>query len=216
MAEALYAAIGQQIYERFDGPMPRWRLVYTNPRPGRSETGLRGLTAIPDRSGAQVLLMAVEGDAARMVRVDPATGSEASELDLADFLARAWRMPVSYTIAAYNDMTRVGDRVLIGLMAFVPRNSPLPPGHGVVDVGYGQVESGAWYLIRGADAHYDLRQIVAASAYPLVATRAIRVSPVPGDGDAIYFAGYDANKAPAHNTAWIARASLAGALNASP
>jgi hypothetical protein len=150
------------------------------------------------------------------VRVDPATGIEASELEIQDLLARAWGRLVSYTIAAYNDMTRVGDRVLVGLMAFVPRNSPLPPGHDVVDVGYGRVESGAWYLVRSADAHYDLRRIVAAFAQPLVATRAIRVSPFPGDGDAIYFAGYDANKAPAHNTAWITRTSLAGALSGSP
>jgi hypothetical protein len=44
----LYAAVGQQVYERIDGKDPHWRLLYTNPYPGRiSETGLRGLTAIP-------------------------------------------------------------------------------------------------------------------------------------------------------------------------
>ena len=48
-----------------------------------------------------------------------------------------------------------------------------------------------------------------------MATRSIRASPFPGDGDAVYFAGYDANKAPAHNTAWIARATLSGALDPS-
>jgi hypothetical protein len=31
----------------------------------------------------------------------------------------------------------------------------------------------------------------------------------------LYFAGYDANKAPAHNTAWIFRASLPTVLGAS-
>jgi hypothetical protein len=46
-----YAAIGQQIYERVDGTEPIWRLVYTNSRPGYSQTGLRGLTAIADSSG---------------------------------------------------------------------------------------------------------------------------------------------------------------------
>ena len=29
----LYAAVGQQIYERVDGPKPQWRVIYTNPRP---------------------------------------------------------------------------------------------------------------------------------------------------------------------------------------
>jgi len=49
----------------------------------------------------------------------------------------------------------------------------------------------------------------------LVATRSIRVSPFPSDTGTLYFAGYDANKAPAHNTAWIFRASFATALEMS-
>jgi poly(A) polymerase len=73
----LYAAIGQQIYERTDGAEPHWRLVYANRYPGRSETGLRGLTAITNPSGqGQALFAAVEGSAARLVRVDPRNGSE--------------------------------------------------------------------------------------------------------------------------------------------
>ena len=212
----LYAAVGQQIYERDDGPIPQWRLVYTNPRPGHSETGLRGLTAIAGGAGGEALLAAVEGNAARLVRIDPTTGDEATELDLADFLSRAWGMRVNYTIAAYNDMTKIGGAVLLGLMAFVPRDVPIPQGHSIVDVGYGQVESGAWYLVRRPDGHYDLRAVTADFGHPLVATRSIRASPFPGDGAAIYFAGYDANKAAAHNTAWIARATLGAVLGASP
>ena len=68
----LYAAVGQQIYERIDGRAPRWRLVYTNSRPGHSETGLRGLTAIPAAAGGEALLAAVEGNAPRLVRITPA------------------------------------------------------------------------------------------------------------------------------------------------
>jgi hypothetical protein len=212
----LYAAIGQQIYQRIDGPAPRWRLIYTNPRPGRSETGLRGLTAVAGDGGRQQLLAAVEGDAARLVRVDPATGAEITELELRAFLSRNWAMPVGYVIAAYNDMTAVGDALLIGLMAFVPRGAAVAAEHAVVDVGYGRVESGAWYLIRRPDRGYELRRVVTGSAQPLVATRAICASPFAGDGDALYFAGYDANKAPAHNTAWIARANRAAALGGPP
>jgi hypothetical protein len=160
--------------------------------------------------------MAVEGNAARLVRVDPTTGAEATELDLQDFLPRAWGMRVNYTIAAYNDMTKAGGAVLLGLMAFVPRNTPIPADHSVIDVGYGQVESAAWYLVRRPDAHYDLHRVAAAFPQPLVATRTIRLSPFPGESDAIYFGGYDANKAPAHNTGWIAKATLGAALRASP
>lgn len=208
----LYAAIGQQVYERVDGRAPQWRLVYTNPRPGHSETGLRGLTAIPAARG-EALLAAVEGTAARLVRIDPATGGEATELDLEEFLARSWGMRVSYVIAAYNDMTKIGDAVVLGLMAFVPRDQPIPPGHKVADVGYAQVETGAWYLVRRPDARYDLHRVAADFGHPLVATRTILHSPFPNDA-ALYFGGYDANKAPAHDTAWIARSSVAAALGA--
>jgi hypothetical protein len=71
----LYAAVGHQVYERTDGPSPTWRLVYTNPQPGRSETGLRGLTAVPGGTGGQALLAAVEGTASRIVRIDADTGA---------------------------------------------------------------------------------------------------------------------------------------------
>jgi hypothetical protein len=101
----LYAAVGQQIFERVDGPTPAWRLIYTNPDPGHSETGLRGLTTIHDRAaGPDALLAAVEGSAARLVRIDPTTGAERTELNLRQFLSNAWGMPVGYIIAAYNDM----------------------------------------------------------------------------------------------------------------
>ena len=73
-----------------------WRLLYTNHYPGRiSETGLRGLTPIASPvAGGEVLLVTVEGSAPRIVRVDPRDGSEATELDLADFLQQRWGMPV--------------------------------------------------------------------------------------------------------------------------
>jgi hypothetical protein len=216
----LYAAVGQQIYERTDGRAPGWRLVYTNKRPGHSETGLRGLTAIPTAAGGEALLAAVEGSVPRLVRITPGDGSEVTELDLDDFLAQAWGMRAAYVIAAYNDMARVrvrgrGDALVIGLMAFIPRNVAIAAGHSVVDVGHAQAESGAWYLVRWPDGHYDLHQVTAAFGHPLVAVRSILASPFPGDGDAVYFAGYDTNKAPAHNTAWIARAASSLALGPS-
>jgi hypothetical protein len=216
----LYAAVGQQIYERSDGSRPSWRLVYTNPYPGRSETGLRGLTAVPSpSSGGEALLAAVEGDAARIIRVDPKDGSEVPELDLRDFLGSQWRTRPGYVIAAYNDMTKVrdpqrGDLLLIGLEAFIPARSLAPAGHRIIDVGYGRLDAGGWYLVRYSSGRYELRQMTPAAdlGRALVATRSIRVSPFPNDGSVLYFAGYDANKAPAHNTGWIFRTSLAAAF----
>jgi hypothetical protein len=207
----LYAAVGQQIYRRIDGVTPNWQAVYTNPRPGHSETGLRGLTAIANPGGAgEVLLAAVEGDTARILRFDPATSNETQELDLRGFLSAAWQTQVGYVIAAYNDMAKfhyaAGDVLLIGLEAFIPPQAATPAGHAIVDLGHGRVDGGGWYLVRHRDGRYDLRQIAAPTGQALVATRSIAPSPFPGDANALYFAGYDANKAPAHNTAWAIRA----------
>jgi hypothetical protein len=73
----------------------------------------------------------------------------------------------------------------------------------------------AWYPVRKPDGHYDLHQITAAFGRPLVAMRSAVASLFQGDADAVYFAGYDAIKAPAHNTAWIVRASLSATLGPS-
>jgi hypothetical protein len=133
-----------------------------------------------------------------------------------------WRTRPSYVVAAYN-MARIhddqrGDLLLIGLEAFIPQRAPAPSGHSVVGVGYGRLEAGGWYLVRYPDGRYDLGQITASpmTGQALVATRSIASSPFPNDGGTLYFAGYDANKAPAHNTAWIFRASVAMALGAAP
>jgi len=92
---------------------------------------------------------------------------------------------------------------------------PAPNGHGVLDVGYGRVDAGAWYLVRHLDQHYALRQAAAPDIrQPLVATRTIAISPFPNDEGTLYFGGYDANKTPAHNTAWIVRGTAAEAVGA--
>jgi len=215
---ALYVAVGQQIWQRIDGPAPHWRLRYTNPRPFYSQTGLRGLTAIANPAGdGQVLLAAAEGNHARIVRIDPRGGSETTDLDLGALLDRAWQTRVSYMIAAYNDMTPLrgaqgGEVLLIGLEAFIPPTSPRPPGHVVLDVQHG-VEGGAWYLVRHADGRYDLHQVTPPPgiATALVATRTIVASPFAGD-DSVFLGGYDANVTAAHNSAWIVRAPLAEVL----
>jgi len=211
----LYAAVGQQIYERIDGSNPHWRTIYTNPHPYDSETGLRGLTTIASRERCY-LLASVEGARSRIVRIDPADGSETTDLDLAAFLGEAWQTRVGYVIAGYNDMTtlhdpRQGDLLLLGLEAFIPRRSPMPDDHRAVDVGHGRLAAGGWYLVRYADRHYELRRITLAmrdAEKSLVATRAIRASPLSND-PAVYMGGYDANKAQAHDTGWIVRGTLA-------
>ena len=217
----LFAAIGQQIWVREDGAAPRWQLLYTNPHPLYSQTGLRGLTAVTGPDGHPALLAAVEGQRGRIVRIDPATGAETAELDLAGLLDRSWGTRVSYVIAAYNDMTRLprpdgGEDLVIGLEAFIPPASPRPPGHRLLDVIRG-LEAGGWFLLRHADGRYDLHQVTGLSQ-DLVAVRTAAVFPgqvgpgqsrvgQTGGGQAgvLFLGGYDANETPAHDTAWIAR-----------
>jgi hypothetical protein len=219
--DRLYATVGQQIYERMDGATPRWRLIYSNPTPGRSQSGLRGLTCAPSPTGqGRVLLAAVEGTAGRIIRVDPRDGREATDLDLHDFLSRAWGMDVGYTISAYNNMTEVYDSqgevlFLIGLEAFIPRRSPVAAGHRMFNIGRGRLEGNAWYLIRSPEGNYRLRRIPSRPGPAMVSTRSIAVSPFPTDPDAVYFAGFDANRTRVHNTGWIVRATLAKAIGGS-
>jgi hypothetical protein len=105
-------------------------------------------------AGGEVLLVTVEGSAPRIVRVDPRDGSEATELDLADFLQQRWGMPVSYVITAYNDMAKIrdpagGEALLIGIVyrgkttnLTAGREDPVAgddqrhriPGHGLTDI----------------------------------------------------------------------------------
>jgi len=209
----LCAAIGQQVWVREDGPTPQWRPLYTNPNPHYSQTGLRGLTTLRTPGRDDVLLAAIEGNHSRIVRIDPVTGAESTDLDLAGFLDTAWGTGVSYVIGAYNDMARVGADLVIGLEAFIPPAAPRPPGHTVLPVING-LEGGAWFLVRHPNGRYDLHQVLVrlpGIGQNLVAARSIVASPFPNDAGAIYLGGYDANDTPAHNTGWIVR----GAINPS-
>ena len=103
---------------------------------------------------------------------------------------------------------------LIGLEAFIPPDSQVAAGHRMFDLGRGRLEGDAWYLIRSPDGNYDLRRIP-RSPRPSHGVDAIdRRLALSTDRDAIYFGGFDANKTPAHNTAWIVRATLARRLAA--
>jgi hypothetical protein len=57
-------------------------------------------------------------------------------------------------------------------------------------------------------ARYELHQVTArfpVIGWNLVSARTIVASPFPNEQGAIYVGGYDANDAPARDTAWIAR-----------
>ena len=90
----LYAAVGQQVYERVDRTDPRTgALIYSNPSPSiLAQRGLRGLTAIPKpgrrRAGAARRRRGQKNRASS--RINPrGDGSEATDLDLRDFLDKS-------------------------------------------------------------------------------------------------------------------------------
>jgi hypothetical protein len=205
----LYATVGQQIYKRIDGRSPSWSLVYTNPIPGiASQSGLRGLTAIPNPAGAgQVMLVTVEGTSPRVIRFDPNTNTGVTDLNLSSFVGAAWgtNLTNAYMIAGYNNMTSVNGELLIGLESFLPPRSIIPTGYKIYNIDSSdRLDYNAWYITRSSSGTYSIHEVVLPLyAKPMVSTRTIAVSPF-SDG-AIYFGGFDANKAPAHNTAWIAR-----------
>ncbi len=107
--------------------------------------------------GKTFLLAGVDGYGCRIVRVDPVTGAETTDLNVAGMLNTAWGKRVSFVIAGYNDMPRYGDDLLIGLEAFIPPASPRPPGHHVLDVVHG-IEGGGWFLVRHQGGRYELHR----------------------------------------------------------
>ncbi|WNG38789.1 hypothetical protein F0U61_37800 [Archangium violaceum] len=206
----LHAIIHPGIYRRVDGERPRWEQVYTFPEQVIPiSSGLRGLTAIPHPSGqGEVLLAVLEGDRARLLRIDPsASYRDTLELDVLDFLGERWRRRPSYAIAAYDDMTELrhpetgAPVLLMGVGATFEADLSTHPKQGW--------DPGGWYLIRHGEGRYALRSITAQEPVPmppLVATRSIALSPF--DGRTVFLGGYDPNMSPCRNTAWIFSASL--------
>jgi hypothetical protein len=67
-----------------------------------------------------------------------------------------------------------GDLPVMGLEAFIPARSPALSGHSVVDVGYGRLDAGGWYLIRYPDSRYGRKADRAESGNRQVARPSAR------------------------------------------
>jgi hypothetical protein len=213
---ALHVAINPHLYRRVDGERPRWEVVHTLPEGvSRISSGLRGLTTIPHPAGqGECMLAALEGEQARVVRLDPGDGYRTTlDLDVLEFLGQQWGRRPGYAIAAYDDMTPVpldgnrGTALLIGIEATFSTQHETHPKDGWQPEGR--------YLVRSPDGRYELRQITDPALQPmprLVATRTIVASPF--DHKTLYFGGYDPNSLPAHNTGWVFSAPVEVALGA--
>jgi hypothetical protein len=204
----LYASIYDAIVVRTDGANPSWQTFYrySGPALNPASSGFRGLTCVPNLSGAGSMLIAsLEGPGD--IYDIPLNGSHPTiELNTSNYLATQLGVWVDYVIGAYNNMivypqsgsTSCPD-VLIGL-SIVAANYPNA---------YENWDPTATFLVRHCNGAYGLRKIVDPSitpAPPLLATRALAVSQFSGDPDGtLYIGGYDAHSLPAHNTDWIYR-----------
>ena len=118
MAEAngkLYATVGASLYERIDGPKPKWRLRYTGEFPDTLDIhengGLRGLHAVRAADGnGDDLLVGACGPGARILRIDVLHGfAESVDQSVTDLLGATWGVSVYGALVAYNDMLEVPD-----------------------------------------------------------------------------------------------------------
>ena len=215
----LYCSTSRHIFKRTDGTSPSWQEVYFCPQE-TSPAGIRGLTAVPSPSGkGEVLLFA----ALNMVRhIDPADNyRETVELDMPSFLTDLWKIPVAGVLCAYNEfmpytIPGTGETVwLFGFESSYPayavQQNPQLRLFIRQDLKWYFAAEGR-YFIRHATNNkisYELGEITSPGLPILVAVRTITMSPFSADqGQVLYFAGFDCNSQPSHNTAWIYRGTL--------
>ena len=224
-----FCATTCNIFMRSDGHSPSWKRVYSRPEE-IAPVGIRGLTAVPNPSGrGEVLLFAA---LSKIRRLDPtADYQETIELDMRTYLAGILGIRVPFVLAAYNDFVPYlvpGSKETVWLAGFectFPRaaieSNPSPkPRVFFVAEKHMYFAAEARYLIRHAGApggyplvgagrgniHYEVAEVADPKKPTLVSVRAIAVSPFAGDrGEALYFAGFDCNYQPSHNTGWVYR-----------
>ena len=127
-------------------------------------------------------------------------------------------------LAAYNDFVPYlvpGSKETVWLVGFecsfppaVIESSPSPkPRVFFVEEKHMYFAAEARYFIRHAarsNVRYEVAEVADAKKPTLVSVRAIAVSPFAGDrGQALYFAGFDCNYQPSHNTGWVYRGQFA-------
>jgi hypothetical protein len=192
------------LYARTDGSAT-WSMVASVPPPLASTTnsGLRGLTVV---GAGSFVLGGLEGNGGPILRFDPTSYSQSSDIMVGDILQTQWGFGQNqYIISAYNDMPQVTDPRtgnpvnLMGLQAHNPNRA-----------------TSAWYLVRDASGKYTLHEVPALTSVSpagLVAVRTIHLSPFAEDmGRVLYMGGYDADYKPAHNSAWLYRVGMQTAL----
>jgi hypothetical protein len=207
----LYFAAKPSVYQRDNGPTPKWTTVYSYPENSIPvvSSGLRGLTCIPNPDGpGEVILTAMEG-VGQVLRINPTTGQAITEFRIERMLRKLWNGSGFYMVAAYNDMPLLRDPTSNELLYLIGLGV-CPTLHQCTLQG---MENSAWYLTRDSQAHYSLFEVKPLSQKPLVAVRTIIESPFSEEaGKTLYLGGYDSDHKRSHNAAWIYRVGLHTAL----
>ena len=214
---ALYASSTKDIWIRKDGKKPEWESVYHNARM-TSGGGIRGLVTVPAPSGNKEALVFITTGVTRML--DPGQNNTVKkELDIADFLAKEWNLPIDGSLAGYNKIVHDKgpegqDQWLIGFQCsydkrYVENGGMKKQNVRVRDDGRRPIRyfaSERNFLIRTLEKGkpvYAVRSFDAAGKGTSGAVRSICRSPFEGEEEILYLGGGECNGMPSHDTGWI-------------
>lgn len=206
----LYVSSGYELYERENGKDHSYKVVHSladlTTNIHRAVGGIRGLTAIPNKSGGESLLfMWCPNEKSRglIFRLDPKAGGgfdRVQEANMAELLSQFLGKPVHYFLGGYNEFyafqhpQNKSTNFLVGMEGYIGKNNR---------VNFNGYYKGGVYAVRDADGNYQLYEIeTGKKAQDLVATRCYVQSPFPKD-NTLYFAGFDPNSFRSTDKAWI-------------
>ena len=202
------------IYRRVDGIYPTWERVYQwayDSSINDDQNVMRGITCVPDPKGSNndVIIGAKnKGGEIQIIEISN-NHNTYTELDVTQYCADLWfegDWPYNdYALIAYNEFTldTIDDQPVwwVSLAIYAPHQLE-------------QFHNGAYFLLRHQDGTYQWNYIYdylnpVPDGESLRATRTIRKSPFPQDGNnTYYFGGYDCLSDTSHNTAWICKGVL--------
>lgn len=214
---ALYASSTKDIWKRKDGKNPKWESVYHNARM-TSGGGIRGLVTVPAPSDNKEALVFITTGVTRIL--DPGRKNTVNkELDIADFLAKEWSLPIDGSLAGYNKIVHDKgpegqDQWLIGFQCsydkkYVENGGMKKHNIRVRDDGRRPIRyfaSERNFLVRTLEKGkpvYTVRSFDAAGKGTSGAVRSICRSPFEGEEKTLYLGGGECNGMPSHDTGWI-------------
>ena len=227
---ALYASSTKDIWKRKDGKKPEWKSVYHNARM-TSGGGIRGLVTVPAPSGKKEALVFITTGVTRML--EPGQNNAVKkELDIAEFLAKKWSLPIDGSLAGYNKIVydegpEGQDQWLIGFQcsydkSYVENGGLQKHNIRVRDDGRRPIRyfaSERNFLVRtlkkGKPA-YAVRSFDAAGKGTSGAVRSICRSPFEGEEEILYLGGGECNGMPSHDTGWIYTVSASASSDSGP